>query len=468
MLKNLYQFFREQKAYQLDNEAKKMIYASVQKRIKNQFGILRTISYRSKLVSVSIVVALSFSILQYAFVDKDTIGRFVSHFRLWDVAQADYIGTIVSRNGDYQVLYENKIIDTNKTDNQIPAGSSLVVSHWSKVFLKTHNNSTADITWPAKVTFQKENNQLVVDVAYSDHIDIKNTQPNTGEKNYSPQSDMLVVKTDSKTITAKTNALDISLETKGTSQIIKNNNDNEISITSSGSSVVFALKPKESVLLDAELTLFVDKVGPYSSGSSIKYLANTWSTTTWSTILSLIGSTKTWNVLWTGILYKSGSISVSWLATGELDFIFSASWFAYTEYNNLNSGDNILLGSSRLDSVSDELLFEKKEISQIVSGSAGIQQKTKIAWSGVTSIDALLESKLLLNDTLFSLLNNLYLSYYSDTQDVTVIGDLIKKLCTQLNITCNPTNTKDSIRKINLAVTGSYIITTDVKLIKLQ
>jgi hypothetical protein len=117
--------------------------------------------------------------------------------------------------------------------------------------VKTDNNATADIIGPAKLTFQKSNNQLIVDIAYSDHVDIKNSTILSESKD----QDILIVKTDNKTIVAKTDVIDISLNNLGSQQMIKNN-AGEISITSLSDNSVLALKSNESVLLNEEKTLF--------------------------------------------------------------------------------------------------------------------------------------------------------------------------------------------------------------------
>lgn len=146
-----------------------------------------------------------------------------------------------------------------QTDNRIPDGGLLIIQDGSKVSVKTSNNATADIVGPAKITFQKQNNQVVVDIAYSNHVDIKKdnlamtNKENT--KQNQDQNQELVVKTVTKTIVAKSNARDISLNKDGETNVIKNNNG-EIAITSSTNNTIVALQSNESTILDDEVKLF--------------------------------------------------------------------------------------------------------------------------------------------------------------------------------------------------------------------
>jgi hypothetical protein len=104
-----------------------------------------------------------------------------------------------------------------------------------------------------------------VDIAYSDHIDIKQQQVDNNTT--SSQTDVLIIKTDDKIITSTTQTLDITLDTKGDSQTIKNNNG-EVAIASSGSNKIVALKSNESALLDAEIKLFAVEL-PQSNDNQV-------------------------------------------------------------------------------------------------------------------------------------------------------------------------------------------------------
>lgn len=252
MKQTLKQYFENNNNNKLDSQTKNFLYNKISHQIHKKSLFPHSFVSRSKLISIGFVVALSFSILQYAITKTDLNGR-LANFRTTQVAQADYIGSVVSWDGTYQIILNNKVV--TQPDNKIPDGGSLVIEDGSKVSVKTSNNATADIVGPAKITFQKQNNQVVVDIAYSNHVDIKKESIAMVGKESKDHTQELVVKTETKTIVAKSNARDISLNKDGETNVIKNNNG-EIAITSILDNSIIALQTNESVILEDEVKLF--------------------------------------------------------------------------------------------------------------------------------------------------------------------------------------------------------------------
>lgn len=442
MKQNLYQFFQSKKKEHLDVKTKEILFTVINKKIKNQFGIMRSVVYRSKLVSTWLVVALFFSILQYTLIQYSSFTQLANYFRGSNFAQADYIGTIVSWVGTYKVVYNDQIVDTKKTDNQIPAGWSLFVEHWSKVSFKTKNNATADIVWPAKVTFQKQqNNELVVDIAYSDHIDIKQQQVDNNTT--SSQTDVLIIKTDDKIITSTTQTLDITLDTKGDSQTIKNNNG-EVAIASSGSNKIVALKSNESALLDAEIKLFAVEL-PQSNDNQV----DTYNDGVESDIIGQI-------TLPLDSLVDSNELNVSGVV------VWNTGWLLWDVVIAAKMDVSTM---TRINEDKNDMNELKEEKIQLDESASGVQIDQTSVSSHVNSLDVLLDTKQVLNWQILGLLNELYEWYHKNNQDLVSVSDVVLQLCAELHIVCSYKELPVALFKINKKINENYIITSDVKFV---
>lgn len=120
MSKNLNQYFEEQKHLVLDNETKAKLYGSINRKIKHKNGFGRLNITRSKIVSMSLVVVMFFSLFWYGYIPTNIFQKLANVIRPSSTAMADYVGTVISWDGTYQIMLDNKKIDTSKTENRIP------------------------------------------------------------------------------------------------------------------------------------------------------------------------------------------------------------------------------------------------------------------------------------------------------------------------------------------------------------
>lgn len=446
MKQTLKQYFENNNNNKLDSQTKNFLYNKISRQIHKKSLFPHSFVSRSKLISIGFVVALSFSILQYAITKTDLNGR-LANLRTTQVAQADYIGSVVSWDGTYQIILNNKIV--TKTDNKIPDGGSLVIEDGSKVSVKTSNNATADIVGPAKITFQKQNNQVVVDIAYSNHVDIKKESIAMVGKESKDHNQELVVKTETKTIVAKSNARDISLNKDGETNVIKNNNG-EIAITSSLDNSTIALQTNESVILEDEVKLFaVEK-----------------ESTDKKTDTSLVKSNSIVNSNTSSTTNKSETEQGKLL----LDYkILLSGKTANSEQVDIQASDPTLAMSATTSSENMALIEEEERmISKMKNFDLTREpEKQEVNEDSSTSLEVILVSKKLLTPQLLQLLKTLHTSYYYQyNEDISKVAPTLKQLCTELKITCTQKDLMFDLTKINQKITEEYIITSEVKLVR--
>lgn len=446
MKQTLKQYFENNNNNTLDSQTKNFLYNKISRQIHKKSLFPHSFVSRSKLISIGFVVALSFSILQYAITKTDLNGR-LANLRTTQVAQADYVGSVVSWDGTYQIILNNKIV--TKTDNKIPDGGSLVIEDGSKVSVKTSNNATADIVGPAKITFQKQNNQVVVDIAYSNHVDIKKESIAMVGKESKDHTQELVVKTETKTIVAKSNARDISLNKDGETNVIKNNNG-EIAITSILDNSIIALQTNESVILEDEVKLFaVEK-----------------ESTDKKTDTSLVKSNSIVNSDTSSTTNKSETEQGKPL----LDYkILLSGKIANNEQVDIQASDPTLAMSATTSSENMALIEEEERmISKMKNFDLTREpEKQEVNQDSSTSLEVILVSKKLLTPQLLQLLKTLHTSYYYQyNEDISKVAPTLKQLCTELKITCTQKDLMFDLTKINQKITEEYIITSEVKLVR--
>lgn len=446
MKQTLKQYFENNNNNKLDSQTKNFLYNKISHQIHKKSLFPHSFVSRSKLISIGFVVALSFSILQYAITKTDLNGR-LANFRTTQVAQADYIGSVVSWDGTYQIILNNKVV--TQPDNKIPDGGSLVIEDGSKVSVKTSNNATADIVGPAKITFQKQNNQVVVDIAYSNHVDIKKESIAVVGKENKDHTQELVVKTETKTIVAKSNARDISLNKDGETNVIKNNNG-EIAITSSLDNSTIALQTNESVILEDEVKLFaVEK-----------------ESTDKKTDTSLVKSNSIVNSDTSSTTNKSETEQGKPL----LDYkILLSGKIANNEQVDIQASDPTLAMSATTSSENMALIEEEERmISKMKNFDLTREpEKQEVNQDSSTSLEVILVSKKLLTPQLLQLLKTLHTSYYYQyNEDISKVAPTLKQLCTELKITCTQKDLMFDLTKINQKITEEYIITSEVKLVR--
>ncbi len=459
MKQNLKQYFENNNKNKLDSQTKNFLYTKISRQIHKKSLIPHSFVSRSKLISIGFVVALSFSILQYT-VTKSDVNEFLANLRTTQFAQADYIGSVVSWDWTYQIILNDKVV--TQTDNRIPDGGSLIIQDGSKVSVKTSNNATADIVGPAKITFQKQNNQVVVDIAYSNHVDIKKdnlamtNKENT--KQNQDQNQELVVKTVTKTIVAKSNARDISLNKDGETNVIKNNNG-EIAITSSTNNTIVALQSNESTILDDEVKLFAvekDTKDTTDNKTTIIPLKDNVNNTSLIVSLNTTDTNPETDEEKTLLDYK---ILLSWRSNDEKvstektlpDTKTSLAKIVTVESTTLTDEEKIM--NSQMTNFN--LLRENVNEKQVISGG-----------ENDSSHDVILTSKKLLTPQLLQLLNNLHASYYYYNEDISKVAITIKQLCDELKITCTQKDFKADLNKVNQKITEQFIITSEVKFVR--
>lgn len=446
MKQTLKQYFENNNNNKLDSQTKNFLYNKISHQIHKKSLFPHSFVSRSKLISIGFVVALSFSILQYAITKTDLNGR-LANFRTTQVAQADYIGSVVSWDGTYQIILNNKVV--TQPDNKIPDGGSLVIEDGSKVSVKTSNNATADIVGPAKITFQKQNNQVVVDIAYSNHVDIKKESIAVVGKENKDHTQELVVKTETKTIVAKSNARDISLNKDGETNVIKNNNG-EIAITSSLDNSTIALQTNESVILEDEVKLFAAEK----------------ESTDKKTDTSLVKSNSIVNSDTSSTTNKSETEQGKPL----LDYkILLSGKIANNEQVDIQASDPTLAMSATTSSENMALIEEEERmISKMKNFDLTREpEKQEVNQDSSTSLEVILVSKKLLTPQLLQLLKTLHTSYYYQyNEDISKVAPTLKQLCTELKITCTQKDLMFDLTKINQKITEEYIITSEVKLVR--
>lgn len=493
MKQSINQFIKEYQWAFLSRKSKELIYKKIYQSIEKKQWLRYTIFSWSKYIkymSVWVVVLFCFSLLQYNL-PYLSINNLLLHFQQWWIeAKADYVWVVISWDGSYKVELDNKPVDLIESNNNIPVWSSLVVNQWSNITVKTLDNTTTNIIWPAKITFSKNkiSNQIVIDVSYSQHIDIKknNKKELIVQWIAQEQDTSLVVKTQQKTIIAKNEAVDFSLETQWDNQIIINNTGS-IMISSDKNGDTLDLKPNQKILLDAEVELFAANI----SDSSEKETTKKESLQIASNITKKIKSQQT-NSLWSQ--HDSNEqlfipIEFLWSTWSELlwekkieatDSISNLLRFVDDSEDTtndwslslkLNTSNWSLLNQSKTD-----LLDEKNEFITIKQQSSfvdTIEKNPEDSWFSVDSIDALLKEKILIDEELLWLLNHIYSNYNKEAWLTSLSNDILR-VCKKMIISCIPSDSikghqeDDYIRyinSINITLKNNYIITSDIHFI---
>lgn len=467
MSKNLHQYFEEQKHLALDNETKAKLYGSINRKIKHVNGFSRLSLAWSKVVSVSLVAMLFFSLFRYGYIPTNVFQKIASVMRPSSTAMADYVGTVISWDGTYQIILDNKKVDTSKTDNRIPVWSQLVLEKWSKLSFRTSNEAQADVVGPAKISFtkNKENNQLILDVQYSENIEIKQQKPvnnnNRNNENQTWSNELLVVKTDNKTIVSKWEWLHIALAHQGEENIITNK-EGDIAITTIDSNKTVELKTNQVAVLDAEVRLFATNDDETKKDEQL-VIALATKKSSGTTIGTQVNLTETLlgkqTELATGII----SVDVQNPDDGSLTSML-------IDELRARGSDIVDLGEAVIDNWSlendDDMYITAKSDTEAYQN---IEVNTKT--------DALLQSKKILSTTMVQLLDDLYVGYYaasnknaSGVYQITTVAPVLMKLCSQLHLSCSNAVTSDDykavLRNINTTINTHYIVSAEIKLIK--
>ncbi len=469
-MNNLHDYFEAKKQLSLSNQAKGGLYNTINRKIKHRNGFGRAAFFRSKIISVSLIVVLLASSMWYGMpsgVFHNMLGKRWSS----NVALADYVGTVISRDGTYQITLDNKQVDT-KTDNRIPAGSELVLAQWSKISIRTTNKAQADVVWPAKITFNKANNQLILDVQYSENIEIKQEKTvNNQESSLLTKSDipdsneLLVLKTDNKTIVSKgDDGLNIALVHKGNDNIITNKKG-DISITTLANNKTVELKSNQVAILDAEVRLFAhtDNETKKTEDMIIALIDKDMDTK------PIENNTESSDTESTLVLQMQREVN-SLLATNENIQVWTAS--------SLSSTSSLLSTSLKLEESGADVLLDVSEDTLALSKTDDQTVYQKIEVTG-SKTETLLQSKKVLEGKVLQLLDQLYMTYYNtnnkntllnSTKQIDSVRGIIVQLCWELHLSCELSdNSADyllALRKINTKITSTYIITADIKLVK--
>lgn len=469
MSENLKTHFQKIQTYELDKVSKKLLYSKIQGKISRHFGLKRVAILRGKLVSFVLVVVVLFSATQYTLLNSPI------------TAQAENVGTVISRNGNYQIIFDNKQVALKEKDNQIPVWGSLVLEEGSQVKIKTKNDTTADIVGPAKLTFAKENNKLIVDVQYSQHIDIKKEE--SPKLAWQEKPEVLVIKSEKKLIVASNNAIDLSLDTQNNTTTIINNTW-AIAITQIDTNKTIALHANSSMLLDSEIALF-------SKENDTPLLAidkNRSSTSSNSENKNRDDQNNTKEKKWIE-LAQSKEISLS-LKSKDISAILDQSSLVK---ENIKVATNERSWSSSLNTTHVALIVnnDKSTANQSadmttllkVEGEEDIIVNAPTGWDSIAwdittqvntskittdrSITELLDNKKILNPDAIYLLDALYKSSIAVDKDMSKITALVIKLCKNLEIACDEKDISYSVTMINSTIKKGYITTPDLKFTKL-
>lgn len=502
MKKTINQFFEEQKHLSLSKKSKELIYTKIYQTIKRSYWIRKIIFSLSKTVWVWVIAVLCL-ITSYYFLIWWLFGSW-NIFQRWMQAKADYVWVVVSWNGSYTIELNNKPVDLIQSKNNIPEWGSLIVDKWSHVLVKTSNNTTANVVWPAKITFSKnkQSNELVVDVSYSQHIDIKKEKETISQLSTQPE-EWLIIKTEQKTIVAKNETVDFSLQAQWDNQVVVNNTWN-ITISSDKDGSMVALQPNQKVILDAEVKLFAlttsdiynESKKELLTGNKLqeviqkKVVKNTQTQKDQSQISNNIFADERVfvDIQWSWVNWDNSSTGTSSISA-LLTFLDSPSSQNTTPKET--SRKSLILSSSQ----SKEMLDEKNEFirikeEEIVDGFVDSLQeswsKIESNWESgsIGSLDLLLKDNLIIDNELLDLLQQLYSAHNKDLliQDGLTLwvsswtSEIIVKICKKLSLSCTPLDVEKGIQKndyirfvqtINSTIKNTYIITPDVKFISL-
>lgn len=497
MKQSINQFIKNQQSVSLSKESKELIYKKVYQSIRLKWWLKQRFFSWSKYIWAWVVVVLCFSLLQYSLL-YTPIDSLLQYFQWWMEAKADYIWVVVSWDGSYNIELNNKPVDLIESKNNIPVWSSLIVKKWSNIMVKTLDNTTTSIVWPAKITFSKNktSNQIIIDVSYSKHIDIKKESVNQLTTNTQDLS--LVVKTQQKTIVAKNEIVDFSLEEQWDNQIVVNNTGNII-ISSDKNGNTLDLKPNQKTLLDAEIELFATNIIdtlqwektiisksdlPWKSYINSQLINQSSKNTSNDQLLLPIDLTSSTGgeYIWDSNIARS---------TDSVSAILS-----FIDDNENNTIDSWSIKSSTqlywklIDQWDKDLIDEKNEFTTIKQQPSSTDttllnnesnQPQKILSIdtlnttnlSVDSVDTLLQEKLLIDEELFWLLYHIYTNYNKEIW-LSVLSNDILKVCKKISLSCSPWDStkgyqeSDYVRyigSINSTLKKSYIITSDIHFI---
>lgn len=447
-MKTLIDYFREKSCDNLDKQSKVILYKRILKKIHVKKWLHTTLIsrlYKSKHFIISSIILF---VLIFWYIYNPEID--IQNIRFWSVAQADYIWTIVSRNGSYQII-DNEHGWNTDSFTHIPKWWSLVVEWWSEVSVKTSNNALAKVIWPAKITFIKKDNQIIVDVSYGNSIYI---EKKSNEWLLTVNTDVLVVKTESKTIIWKTSDLNISLSSNSWSKQLLTSLAWELIVSDDlwNSESVF-MKEKDSIILDSELKLFaiVDKKEnnlPLEKKKKSVFEGNVYNK---DDSLQALNTNASW--------YNIMSF--------DIDPIFtSLSWNLFESW--LNQESWVLAINIISDDIKEEQnLFLDNDNSFLRENSYMDKSDPITVANNESELQKLLYVKPILDGRLLELLDKLYESYYyTYDKDISKVKNLIFSLCNELKIQCDENNLIKSLNWINGKVVNSYVITPDIKLVQ--
>lgn len=447
-MKTLINYFKEIKAETLDRKSKEILYKTIFDNIQ-KWWYPRTLSSRLKYIKTFAVLWVFVLTLMFWYIYNPDI--YIHNIRFWSIAQADYIWTVVSWNGSYQII-DNEHNWNSNSITQIPKWWSLVVEWWSEVSVKTSNNAFAKVVWPAKVTFIKKDNQIIVDVSYSNSIHI---EKKSHESLLAVNTDVLIVKTESKTIIWKTPDLNLSLS---------NGSWEKPLLTSLGWELIISddlwklnsisIKEKDSVLLDSELKLFAvadKKTDPLPVDRKKDSVVE-----------------RSINNIWNDIFVAMAQ-DVSWDAILSGDFDPEFSIFSWNLSDSWLHIDSWVLA---MNIVNDDIIEEKNLFLDtdkgLLRGEDYVKTMDPIALvNNESELQKLLYVKPILDGKLLELIDKLYESYYyTYNKDIFKVKDLIFSLCDELRIQCDENNLIRSLNQVNGKVINTYVITPDIKLVQ--
>lgn len=443
-------YFEEEKKIHLWKEEKEFLYKRISHSIKKRNLNYNSFQYWFKKISMACIFAVVLWFFQFYWNNIS-----LNLFNPSNIAQAEYIWTVVSWNGSYQII-NNKTWTNNSFQSQsaINAWWSLIVEKGGNVSIKTSNNAIANVVWPAKVTFHKIDNQIIVDVSYSNSIQISKEEHLVD----SISTDVLVVKTEDKTIIGKDISFNISIEWSGSQQVLKSNIWNILVASNTNKESTFELKQNESIFLESELKLFAKETPNVFSIKDEKNEIRGWSSN------YVNENTLNSEAVLINILQSSG-ITDSWSMLSTIDVLFDNqnTWLSQT-----GMGDMLLWVTESLES--GDLLYEQDALNTLRISESHVSESkndTTIVLKDENEVNRILDVKPILDWKLLELLDKLYEKYYyTYDKDISKVSDIILSLCIELDLKYEEKNLISTLNKINGKIINTYVITPDIKLVQ--
>lgn len=438
-------YFKSKNEIHLWKDEKEFLYKRISHSIKRWNLNYSSFQYWFKTISMACIFAAVLWFFQFYW-NHISINLFNSS----NVAQAEYVWMVISWNGSYQIVNNKTWTDLTQSQSAINAWWSLIVEQWWNVSVKTSNNAIANVVWPAKITFHKVDNQIIVDVSYSNSIKITKEERSLDRIN----TDVLVVKTEDKTIIGKDIVFDISIEWSGSQQVLKSNVWNILVASNINKENTFELKENESIFLESELKLFAKETPNAlyikNENTETKNLSSDEATVDSEKVLintQLSGVTDTWSIISTiDILLDS---QTTWLSkTGESNTLL---WMnEYFETGDLLHEQNTLSGLRTSEYQASE---SKDDINILLKDE--------------NDINRILDVKPILDWRLLELLDKLYEKYYyTYNKDISKVSDIILLLSIELDLKYDEKNLISTLNKINGKIINTYVITPDIKLVQ--